>query len=333
MPGAGLPEGRLPATNAKLMTLKPKASGGSWSSPHGTPLPIPGARTLVMGVLNVTPDSFSDAGELASIGAVLDRAGAMLAQGADVLDVGGESTRPGAAPVEAQEEKDRVLPALAALRKAFPRAALSVDTSKAQVAAAAVMAGADLVNDVSGLCRDLDPLERARWINAVKIGETAPVPPASALASEVARLQCPVILMHNRPDRSYGDFWEDVRLDLKLSLALARHSGIPDRQIWLDPGFGFAKDVRHNLEVLRNLRKIVEFGYPVLLGTSRKSTIGRITQTDVKERAMGTAATVVWGIGEGCAMVRIHDVGEIKAALRMADAIKQGLQWSEPDAP
>jgi dihydropteroate synthase len=277
-----------------------------------------------MGVLNLTPDSFSDGGQLTSVQAVVDRAGAMLAAGADVLDVGGESTRPDAAPVSAAEECDRVLPALAALRRNFPGAAISIDTYKAAVAEAVVRAGADVVNDIWGGLHGVAPVERQRRIAAVQAG--AAVPP-SPMALAVAALRCPVILMHNRPDRDYGDFWADVLRDLRLSLAVARAAGVPAHQIWLDPGFGFAKNPPHNLEVLKHLDRIVALGQPVLLGTSRKSTIGLVLGAPVAERLDGTGATLVWGIQQGCQMVRVHDVAPMMRFVRMADAIKAGLAW------
>jgi len=303
------------------------AAGPAWQSPHGRPLPAPGGRTLVMGVLNVTPDSFSDGGQLPTVEAVVARAGEMLAAGADVLDVGGESTRPGGTPVSAAQELERVLPPLAALRRTFPDAPLSVDTYKAPVAAAAVQAGADIVNDIWGGLHGVAAADRRRWIESLRRGEASP-PPHSPMAEAVARLRCPVILMHNRPDRDYGDFWADVLDDLRLSLAVAQAAGVPPFQIWLDPGFGFAKDPAHNLEVLRHLGRIVDLGQPVLLGTSRKSTIGRVLDAPVGDRLDGTGATLVWGIQQGCAMVRVHDVAPMLRFVRMADAIRTGLAWA-----
>jgi dihydropteroate synthase len=296
----------------------------SWHSPHGRPLPAPGGRTLVMGVLNVTPDSFSDGGQLTSVQAVVDRAGTMLTAGADVLDVGGESTRPGAAPVSAAEECDRVLPALMALRRAFPEAALSIDTYKAVVAEAAVRAGADIVNDIWGGLQGVTAAERQRLIAVVQAGTAVPPSP---MTQAVAALRCPVILMHNRPDRDYDDFWADLLADLRLSLAVARAADVLAHQIWLDPGFGFAKNPPHNLEVLKHLDRVVALGQPVLLGTSRKSTVGLVLGAPVGERLDGTGATLVWGIQQGCQMVRVHDVAPMMRFVRMADAIKAGLAW------
>ena len=309
------------------MTSVGTAAGPAWQSPHGRPLPRPGGRTLVMGVLNVTPDSFSDGGQLPTVAAVVARAAEMLAAGADVLDVGGESTRPGGSPVSEAQELDRVLPAVAAIRTEFPQAPLSVDTYKATVAAAAVEAGADIVNDIWGGLHGVAAAERWRWVEARRRGEVAP-PPWSLMAETVARLRCPLILMHNRLDREYADFWADLLDDLRLSLAVAAAAGVPTHQLWLDPGFGFAKDPPHNLEVLQHLGRIVALGHPVLLGTSRKSTIGRVLDAPVDDRLEGTGATLVWGIQQGCAMVRVHDVAAMLRYVRMADAIKAGLTWT-----
>jgi dihydropteroate synthase len=287
-----------------------------------------------MGVINVTPDSFSDGGQLSSVQAVVDRAGQMLAAGADVLDLGGESTRPGAALVSAGEELARVLPAIEAVHRAHPQAPLSIDTYKADVAIAAIGAGADFINDIWGCTHGLTSAERAAWHaaarGAVHMGGAVgpPAPRVSAMAAAAARLRCPIVLMHNRPDRAYGDFWSDVLLDFRLSLALARTAGVPDAQIWLDPGFGFAKEPAHNLAVLRDLSRIVALGYPVMVGTSRKSTIGRVLGSGVDHRRDGTGATVVWAIQQGAQMIRVHDVAEMVRFARMADAINAGLAFA-----
>jgi dihydropteroate synthase len=290
-----------------------------WTSPHGRPLPTPGSRTLVLAVLNVTPDSFSDGGQLPTIPAVVERARTLLAEGADILDLGGESTRPDAAPVSTREELARVLPAVAALRENFPAAPIAIDTYKAEVAEAAIRAGADIVNDIWGGAHGFTAAQRR-----------AALPPRLPMAETVARLRCPIILMHNRPDKNYGDFWADVLDDLRFSLALAQTAGIPAHQIWLDPGFGFAKDAAQNLEVLKNLGRIVALGYPVLLGTSRKSTLGKVLGgAPAHDRLEGTAATLVWGIQQGCAMVRLHEIAPLRRFITMADAIKAGQSWSE----
>jgi len=280
-----------------------------------------------MGVLNTTPDSFSDGGQLQSVQQVVDRAASMISAGADVLDVGGESTRPGGAPVDEAEERARGIPAITALRKAFPSAAISVDTYKPGVAQAAIEAGADIINDVWGGLYGWTSAERCAAAAGIAAGGLGEGAPASRMAETAAMLGCPVILMHNRPDRDYGDFLRDVVADLNLSRAVMRRAGVPEHQLWLDPGFGFAKEPRHNLEVLRNLGRIVGLGLPVLLGTSRKSTIGLVLRAEVGDRLEGTAATVVWGIQQGCRMVRVHDVGAMLRFVRMADAIRAGIDW------
>lgn len=282
-----------------------------------------------MGILNVTPDSFSDGNQLASTAAVLERAGRMILEGADVLDIGGESTRPGAAMVPVTMELERVLPAIEAVRRSWPEMPISIDTYKADVAIAAIRAGADIVNDVWGLTHGLPATERTRWITAA--GETpgtTPLIPPTPMASAVAALGCPAIMMHNRSAPDYRDFWPDLLLDLRLSLAVAAAAGIPRQQLWLDPGFGFGKTVAQNLEVVRHLARIAALGHPVLLGTSRKSTIGRVLNAEVDDRTDGTGATLVWGIQQGCGMVRVHDVAAMRRYVRMADALKLGQDFS-----
>ncbi|MBI3885134.1 MAG: dihydropteroate synthase [Opitutae bacterium] len=313
------------------MPVPSSAQPSAWRSPHGRSLPAVGGRTLLMAVLNVTPDSFSDGNQLPTPQAVVDRAGEVIAAGADVLDLGGESTRPGAASVAAAEESARVLPAIAAVRRAWPDVPISIDTSKADVAVAAVRAGADIVNDVWGLTHGLPAAERHRWLAAARAHGAAHAPPPAPtpMAAAVAALRCPVVAMHNRPARDYTDFWRDLLLDLQLSLALAAAAAIPAPQIWLDPGFGFAKDVPQNLAVVRDLARVVALGHPVLLGTSRKSTLGRVLNAEVGDRLDGTGATVVWGIQQGCAMVRVHDVAAMRRYVRLADALRQGLDFSD----
>jgi dihydropteroate synthase len=298
----------------------------SWHSPHGRPLPEIGRRTLLMGVLNVTPDSFSDGGQLHSAQAVVDRAGEMLAEGADVLDVGGESTRPGAVAVTKEQELARVLPALEALRREWPRVPISIDTYKAEVADAAIAGGADIINDVWGVMHGLDEAERAAWRSRAEDSAAGALSLRPTPIAEVAaRRGCPLILMHNRPDRNYGDFWADVRGDLQASAAVAQAAGVAREQIWLDPGFGFAKGPGQNLEVLRELGRIVSLGFPVMVGTSRKSTLGKVLGTTVDDRIEAGGATVVWAVQQGAAMVRVHDVREMARFARVADAIKAGL--------
>jgi dihydropteroate synthase len=327
-PGANLSRFCLPIPVNKPLPVKPDVRLPQWRSPHGRSLPAFGARTLVMGILNVTPDSFSDGGQLADLSAILRRAGEMIEAGADILDVGGESTRPGALPVSEDEELARVLPAIEAVRARWPEQALSIDTFKPRVAEAAVSAGADIVNDVWGFTHGLGPDVRGSAIAMLQTGASGPAAlPDSAMAATVARLRCPVVLMHNRPNRDYRDFWSDLLADLQLSLGLARQAGVPTTQICLDPGFGFAKSPEQNLEVIRRLDRIVALGFPVLVGTSRKSTLGRVLGTTVDDRLEGTAATVVWSIAQGCHLVRVHDVAPMKRFVQMADAVRAGIDY------
>ncbi len=256
-----------------------------------------GERTLVMGILNVTPDSFSDGGRYTTVERALQHAREMVAEGADILDIGGESTRPGHEPVSEQEELERVIPVVEALHRELPQVPLSVDTYKAQVAREALKAGAHLINDVWGFKAD------------------------ARMAAVAAEFDCPVILMHNRPDRNYGDLLADVAADLQECVAIARQAGVREANIILDPGIGFAKDYTENLRVMRALDDLVALGYPLLLGTSRKRFIRTALDLPVDEVVLGTAATVALGIAQGCQIVRVHDVKEIKQTVQMCDAI------------
>jgi len=272
-----------------------------------------GTRTYVMGILNLTPDSFSGDG-LAEFDqdAALRLAGEFVRSGVDILDIGGESTRPGAAQVSAQEEMDRVLPLINLLAGEF-KSIISIDTYKAEVAEAALKEGADIVNDVWGL--RADPM----------LGEIA------------AAAGVPVILMHNRSNPSnaaikeqlggryigveYDDLVEDVKSELMESISLAHKAGIPDQKIILDPGIGFGKTVPQNLELLDRLDEIRELGYPVLLGPSRKSFIGYTLDLPPDDRVEGTAAAVAVGIVRGADIIRVHDVPEMIRVSRMTDAL------------
>lgn len=277
----------------------------SWSSPHGTPLPDWHRRTLIMGIMNLTPDSFSDGGQLTEVDEALRRAEGLLDEGADVLDLGAESTRPGAAPVPADDELARLLPVVRALRRRFPAAVLSVDTYKPEVAEAAVAAGADLVNDVEG------GRFQAR-------GDESP------MGAVCAQARCPLILMHRRRQADYGDFWPEVLGDLRGSLRAAMAAGMRPEQLWTDPGFGFGKTPAQNLMLVRDLSKVAALGHPVLLGTSRKSTLGLVLgEPDPLRRGPGNDVTAAWGIAQGCSMVRVHDVAAIRPVVRMADALRQ----------
>ncbi|WP_374015901.1 dihydropteroate synthase [Paenibacillus thiaminolyticus] len=256
-----------------------------------------GQRTLIMGILNVTPDSFSDGGRYNRVDAALRHAKEMLEAGADIIDIGGESTRPGHQPVGQEEELERVLPVIEALRRELPQAPISVDTYKAEVARQALEAGAHIMNDIWGCKKEPE------------------------MAHVAARYGCPLILMHNRPERRYDRFVEEVKADLLASVALAKAAGVKDDQIWLDPGIGFAKTGEDNLVLMSHLDELCALGYPVLLGTSRKKFIRDTLQLPVDDVVEGTAATVAIGIAQGCQIVRVHDVASIARTARMCDAV------------
>nr|WP_306420582.1 dihydropteroate synthase [Brevibacillus reuszeri] len=261
-------------------------------------LPL-GERTLVMGILNVTPDSFSDGGRFVDLDQALAQARAMVEAGADIIDIGGESTRPGAEPVDEAQELDRVLPIIRLLSEelAVP---LSIDTYKAAVAERALAAGAHIINDVWGAKRD------------------------PQMAGVAAHHGVPIILMHNRTNTDYHDFFADYVKDLRESVQIALDAGVKQEQIILDPGIGFVKSVDQNLETMRRLDDLVALGYPVLLATSRKRMIGHVLDLPVEERVEGTAATVALGVAKGCHMVRVHDVKEMKRVTKMMDAMLKG---------
>lgn len=261
-------------------------------------LPL-GERTLVMGILNVTPDSFSDGGKFVDLDQALRQARAMVEAGADLIDIGGESTRPGAVAVDAAEELERVLPVIRALSQELP-VPLSIDTYKAEVAEQAVLAGAHIINDVWGAKRD------------------------RRMAEVAARHRVPIILMHNREDTDYHDFFADYVRDLRESVDIALAAGVAPKNIVLDPGIGFVKSLEQNLETMRRLDDLVALGYPVLLATSRKRMIGHVLDLPVEERVEGTAATVALGVVKGCHMVRVHDVKEMKRVAKMMDAMLKG---------
>ncbi|MFC6039611.1 dihydropteroate synthase [Paenisporosarcina macmurdoensis] len=253
-------------------------------------------ETMVMGILNVTPDSFSDGGRYDAVEAAVIHAKKMVADGAKIIDVGGESTRPGHAAVGLEEELARVIPVIQALSRELD-VAISIDTYKAEVAEAAILAGAHIINDVWGAKRE------------------------PAIAEVAARLGVPILLMHNRDNTDYTDFWPDVRKDLEESIQIAKDAGVPNHHIWLDPGIGFAKTTQQNILMMQHVQDVVDMGYPVLLGTSRKSTIGKVLNLPVNERLEGTAATVSFGIMHGCHMMRVHDVKEIVRTVRMMDVL------------
>jgi dihydropteroate synthase len=266
-----------------------------------------------MGIMNLAPDSFSDGGQLNDEAAALARAETLLAEGADVLDLGAESTRPGATPVDAVTELARLLPVVKALRRRFPQAVLSVDTYKATVARACVEAGADLINDVAG-------------------GRFGARPDESPMGSACAALRCPLILMHRRAQPDYADFWTEVLQDLRVSLRCAQAAGMRAEQLWTDPGFGFGKTPAQNLMLVRDLAKIAALGFPVLLGTSRKSTLGLVLgEADPLRRGPGNDVTAAWGIAQGASMIRVHDVAALRPIVRMADALRRGPGWAPPE--
>jgi dihydropteroate synthase len=263
-----------------------------------------------MGVLNVTPDSFSDGGRFLRVDAALEQARRLAAEGADLIDVGGESTRPGAPQVDVQQELDRVVPVIEALRRTLPTP-LSIDTSKSAVAQAAVAAGADFVNDISGL--KFDP----------------------AMAATVAASGAGLFVMHTRgrpeimqTDTCYDDVVQAVCTALRGSVAAAQAAGILRERIAVDPGIGFGKSVAGNLELLRRLGTLSGLGYPILLGTSRKSFIGQVLgQPDPRQREVGTLATVALGVAAGARIFRVHEVAAAREAALMAWAVCQGAQW------
>jgi len=255
-----------------------------------------GAKTLIMGILNITPDSFSDGGSYASIEEAVARAQQMVEEGADIIDVGGESTRPGHAEVSEAEELSRVLPVIEALRGKLD-VPISIDTYKAEVADRAIKAGASIINDIWGLKRD------------------------PHMAAVAASHGCPVIVMHNREQAVYADYLPEVLDDLRECVAIAKRAGIDERMLILDPGIGFGKMYAHNLELMNHLREVVGLGYPVLLGTSRKSMIRQALGLPADDVIEGTAATVALGIAQGCDIMRVHDVKAMKRVAAMTDAI------------
>ncbi|MEF2247592.1 dihydropteroate synthase [Paenibacillus sp. IITD108] len=280
-----------------ISNAKPIYRSYKWDKGAGLEI---GKRTLVMGILNATPDSFSDGGRYLAVEEAVKHACQMVQAGADLLDIGGESTRPGAAFVSAEEEISRIIPVVVALREELPHIPLSIDTYKAETARAALKAGAHIINDIWGLKHDPD------------------------MAKAAAQYNCPIIISHNRKERNYNALMPDLLADLQESVDLARQAGIEENNIWLDPGIGFAKTYEDNLEVMRHLYKIVELGYPVLLGTSRKRFIQNTLALPASEVVEGTCATVVLGAAQGCQLVRVHDVGAVKRAVTMTDAMLYG---------
>jgi dihydropteroate synthase len=254
------------------------------------------SKTWIMGILNITPDSFSDGGNFNDLNAAVMHAEKMIADGADIIDVGGESTRPGHAPVSEEDELSRVIPIIKALREKL-EVPISIDTYKAEVAKQAVAAGADIINDIWGAKKDPE------------------------MAKVAAETGVPIILMHNRDNMDYQDFLQDVIADIKESIDLVKKAGVKNENIILDPGIGFAKTHEQNLQLLKEMDKFCSLGYPVLLGTSRKRVIGLTLDLPTDQRMEGTGATVCLGIERGCHIMRVHDVLEISRMAKMMDAM------------
>ena len=253
-------------------------------------------ETYVMGILNVTPDSFSDGGKYNGMDQAMEHARQMVEDGADIIDVGGESTRPGHIMITDEEEIARVTPIIEKLKKEFD-VPISIDTYKSKVAKVNIKAGADLVNDIWGMKYDKD------------------------MAKLVADTKVACCLMHNRDEASYKHFMKEMIEDIKESVKIAKEAGVKNKRIILDPGVGFGKTYDNNLEAIRCLKDLEELGYPVLLGTSRKSVIGLSLDLPSDQRMEGTLATTVMGVMQGVAFVRVHDVKENKRAIMMTEAV------------
>lgn len=255
-----------------------------------------GKRTYIMGILNVTPDSFSDGGRFNDMSEAINQAKKMVAQGADIIDIGGESTRPGHDSVSEEEEIKRVIPVVEALSKVI-KIPISVDTYKGKVAELALEAGAAMINDVWGFKKE------------------------TCIARVAAKYNVPCCLMHNRNNKNYNNLIQDILKDLEESIEIALKAGVKSENIILDPGIGFAKSYNDNLKTMRSLEKLNSLGYPVLLGTSRKSMVGFALDLPVSERLEGTLATTAIGIMKGCQFIRVHDIKENKRVCAMTDAI------------
>ncbi len=253
-------------------------------------------HTYVMGILNVTPDSFSDGGKYNQIDAALFHVEEMIKEGMDIVDIGGESTRPGYTLLSDEEEIERVVPVIEKVKTNF-NIPISLDTYKSKVAKAGIIAGADLINDIWGLKYDEE------------------------LATVIAEAKVACCLMHNRNEADYQNYMQDVITDLEETVAIARNAGIADEKIILDPGVGFGKTYENNLEIINRMEQLHSFGYPLLLGTSRKSVIGLTLNLPARERVEGTLVTTVMAVMKGAMFVRVHDVKENVRAIKMAEAI------------
>lgn len=262
-----------------------------------------GRKTYLMGILNVTPDSFSDGGNFCRRDAALVHAEEMIKAGADIIDIGGESTRPGYEMISVQEEIERVLPILCAVKKNFD-IPISIDTYKPEVALAAAAAGADLLNDI--------------WGFRLEVNKETGISP---MALTAAKTGLPVCLMHNRKEAGYTSFAKEMMEDLQKSVEIAEKAGIAAEKIILDPGIGFGKTYEDNIWVLQHLEEFQQFGRPILLGVSRKSVIGITLDLPVAEREEGTIAVSVMAVIKGCAFLRVHNVEANRRAVRMAEKI------------
>lgn len=258
-------------------------------------------HTYIMGILNVTPDSFSDGGKWTDMDTALKHTEEMIAEGASIIDVGGESTRPGYTKISDEEEIARTVPVIEAIKERFD-IPISLDTYKSKVADAGLCAGADLLNDIWGLKYDAN------------------------MADVIAKHGVACCLMHNRKQEGYQDFMQDMKEDLRETIRLAKKAGIREDGIMLDPGVGFAKTYENNLEVIRRVGELRELGYPVLLGTSRKSVIGLTLDIPAPERVTGTVVTTVYAVQQACGFVRVHDVRENMQAILMTEAIREGAK-------
>lgn len=250
----------------------------------------------IMGILNVTPDSFSDGGKWNDLEKAKKHTADMIAEGASIIDVGGESTRPGHRQISVQEEIERVAPVIEMIRKNFD-IPVSIDSYKSPVVEEALKLGADLVNDIWGLKYD------------------------QKVAELIAHYEVPCCLMHNRSNTEYDHFLDDLCHDMKESVAIAKQAGISDQQIILDPGIGFGKTYEQNLIAIHHLERLVDLGYPVLLAASRKSVIGLTLDLPADERVEGTLVTTVLGVQKKASFIRVHDVKENMRAIRMTQAI------------
>jgi dihydropteroate synthase len=273
-----------------------------------------GETTYLVGILNVTPDSFSDGGKFLDGSKAIARAEELAAEGADIIDIGGESSRPGASPVSAEEEKKRVIPIIEKIAGKL-NIPLSIDTAKAEVAEAALSSGAAMVNDISGL--HFDP----------------------KMAGVIAKYKCPVCIMHIKgmpksmqETPQYHDLMGEIITYLNEGLAIAKRAGILHEQIIVDPGIGFGKTLLHNLEILRSLKELRTFRCPILVGPSRKSLIGQVLNLPVEERLEGSVAVAVLAVVYGADFLRVHDVRQVKRAVKMADAaVRNGSLNLNPD--